>query len=128
MKLESFKEVKEIWKDSKGYEEHYQISNFGKVKSLDRITIDKNNVSYHRKGISLKPLISKSENFDHALKNGLILNGSRSTSSKLNERKVIGIKLWFELGYSNKRIAKAYNISRQSLTDIKMNRTLKHVS
>lgn len=27
----------EIWKDIKGYEGYYQISNFGRVKSLDRI-------------------------------------------------------------------------------------------
>ena len=27
----------EIWKDIKGYEGHYQVSNLGRVKSLDRI-------------------------------------------------------------------------------------------
>lgn len=30
--------MKEIWKDIKGYEGHYQISNLGRVKSLSRIT------------------------------------------------------------------------------------------
>jgi len=30
-------EEKEIWKDIKGFEEYYQISNFGRVKSLERI-------------------------------------------------------------------------------------------
>jgi hypothetical protein len=29
--------MKEIWKDIKGYEGYYQISNFGRVKSLPRI-------------------------------------------------------------------------------------------
>ena len=29
----------EIWKDIKGYEGYYQISNYGKVKSLERYTI-----------------------------------------------------------------------------------------
>lgn len=29
----------EIWKDIKGYENYYQISNFGNVKSLERIII-----------------------------------------------------------------------------------------
>jgi hypothetical protein len=28
--------MKEIWKDIKGYEGHYQVSNFGRVKSLER--------------------------------------------------------------------------------------------
>lgn len=29
--------MKEIWKDIKGYEGYYQVSNLGRVKSLDRI-------------------------------------------------------------------------------------------
>lgn len=32
----------EIWKDIKGYEGFYQVSNTGKVKSLDRTTVYKN--------------------------------------------------------------------------------------
>jgi hypothetical protein len=32
----------EIWKDIKGYEGHYQVSNLGRVKSLDRVIITKN--------------------------------------------------------------------------------------
>jgi hypothetical protein len=35
----------EIWKDIKGYEGLYQISNYGRVKSLKRIIKDKNNRS-----------------------------------------------------------------------------------
>jgi len=34
--------MKEIWKDIKGYEELYQISNLGRVKSLERKHITKN--------------------------------------------------------------------------------------
>lgn len=34
--------MKEIWKDIKGYEGYYQISNFGRVKSLPRIIKSKN--------------------------------------------------------------------------------------
>ena len=49
------KESEEIWKDIEGYEGIYQVSNLGRVRSLDRIvpalcrqtgTI----VDYHRKG------------------------------------------------------------------------------
>ncbi|KGO31901.1 hypothetical protein Q757_04275 [Oenococcus alcoholitolerans] len=29
--------IEEIWKDIKGYEGLYQVSNLGRVKSLDRI-------------------------------------------------------------------------------------------
>lgn len=33
---------KEIWKDIKGYENKYQISNFGSLKSLERLVKNKN--------------------------------------------------------------------------------------
>jgi carboxypeptidase C (cathepsin A) len=39
----NYKYWNEIWKDVKGYEGLYQISNFGKVKSLDRIIKKKRN-------------------------------------------------------------------------------------
>lgn len=32
--------MKEIWKDIKGYEGMYQVSNLGRVKSLDRVGVD----------------------------------------------------------------------------------------
>ena len=47
--------MKEIWKDIKGYE-GYQVSNFGRVRSLDRI--DSNN--HPLNGVILKPYISNS--------------------------------------------------------------------
>ena len=45
----------EIWKslDFLGYD-GYEISNFGNVRSLDRITVDKNGKEYFRKGRILK--------------------------------------------------------------------------
>lgn len=45
----------EIWKDIKGYENQYQVSNLGRVRSLDRI--GKNGYSY--KGKILKPRPNK---------------------------------------------------------------------
>ena len=47
--------MKEIWKDIDGYE-GYQVSNFGRVRSLDRI--DSNN--HPLNGVILKPYISNS--------------------------------------------------------------------
>lgn len=41
--------MKEIWKDIKGYEGLYQISNLGNVKSLDRNYIRKNGRNHHTK-------------------------------------------------------------------------------
>ena len=48
--------MKEIWKDIKGYEGIYQVSNLGRVRSLDRI--DSNN--HPLKGVILKSYISNS--------------------------------------------------------------------
>lgn len=45
----------ETWKDVVGYEGLYQVSDLGRVRSLDRITKDKNNVEYRRKSKILQP-------------------------------------------------------------------------
>lgn len=42
--------MKEIWKDIKGYEKYYQVSSFGKIKSLDRYVIDKKGNLRFKKG------------------------------------------------------------------------------
>lgn len=49
----------EIWKDIEGFEGRYQISNYGRVKSLDRIVFNNgSNLIGKRKGIILKPGIN----------------------------------------------------------------------
>ena len=40
----------EIWKDIEGYEDLYQVSNLGRVKSLDRVVEHKNGTKSLRKG------------------------------------------------------------------------------
>lgn len=47
--------MEEIWKDIKGYEGLYQISNLGRVKSLKRI-VENNNRKYFTKERILKPI------------------------------------------------------------------------
>jgi hypothetical protein len=42
--------TEEIWKPIKGYEKSYLISNYGRVKSLDRIAITVDGVMRHYKG------------------------------------------------------------------------------
>ena len=44
----------EVWKDIKGYEGRYQVSNMGRVRSLERIFIDKRGHKQHVKGRILK--------------------------------------------------------------------------
>lgn len=43
--------MNEIWKDIKGYESLYQVSNLGRVKSLARKVIKKNYVSFKKERI-----------------------------------------------------------------------------
>lgn len=42
--------MNEVWKDIIGYEGFYQVSNIGRVRSLDRDMIDKNGIGYSLKG------------------------------------------------------------------------------
>ena len=46
--------MSEIWKDIKDYEGLYQVSNLGRVKSLDRVTISITNIKFRFKGQILK--------------------------------------------------------------------------
>lgn len=55
------KDITEVWKDITGYEGIYQISNLGRVRSLDRISIDKNGIEYSIKGSMRK--VSKSKGY-----------------------------------------------------------------
>lgn len=51
----------EIWKDINGYEGLYQVSSFGQVKSLGRITESKNQTktfNFRRKEIMLRQCIN----------------------------------------------------------------------
>ena len=49
----------EIWKDIKGYEGYYQVSNYGNVKSLDRTVFYKNRRVVKYKGKLLKTICNK---------------------------------------------------------------------
>ena len=48
--LPTDKPSEEVWKDIIGYEGLYQVSNFGNVRSLDRLVNKSNKTSYIRKG------------------------------------------------------------------------------
>lgn len=51
--------VEEIWKPVIGYEGLYEVSNMGKIKSLDRIITCKAGGSYVKKGRILRPSFSR---------------------------------------------------------------------
>ena len=55
--------MNEVWKDIKGYENLYQISNFGRVKSLDRYDA----TGHHWEEKIIKPRIDKDFYCEHVL-------------------------------------------------------------
>lgn len=61
--------MEEIWKDVKGYEGLYQVSNLGRVKSLNKEIIRKNGVKQTFKGKILSPAISNKGYYLIALSN-----------------------------------------------------------
>lgn len=48
----------EIWRDVRGYEGLYQVSNQGRVRSLDRVLTYKNGAKHNYKGKVLKPVLN----------------------------------------------------------------------
>lgn len=51
--------MEEIWKDIEGYEGYYQVSNLGRVRSLDHIANSANGVPQRHKGKILKQSVRK---------------------------------------------------------------------
>lgn len=47
----------EIWREIKGYEKYYQVSNTGKVRSKGRLVKYDDKEAYFKKGRTLKPII-----------------------------------------------------------------------
>lgn len=64
---------KEIWRDIENYESYYQISNYGRVKSLDRIIIRSDNKKQFVKSRIMKSFLTKQYYWRVSLrKNGTI--------------------------------------------------------
>lgn len=69
--------MKEIWKDIKDYEGLYQVSNFGRVRSLNHYIKQKNNSKKLYKGQILKPHSNHSGNGYYII--GLFKNNKRKS-------------------------------------------------
>lgn len=52
--------MQEVWKDIKGYEGIYQVSNFGNVKSLDRADCTGRNLKGNTSGVKLAKIFGVS--------------------------------------------------------------------
>jgi hypothetical protein len=74
--IEQCKCGNEVWKDIPTYEGHYQASNMGRIKSLDRYTIDKNGNKHTTIGGIMKPVPDKQTGH---LRVGIWKNSQRRT-------------------------------------------------
>ena len=63
--------MEEIWVDIKGYEGFYQVSNLGRVRSLEREIIKSNNIKQISKSHILNFEKRKGYNYVHLSKNGI---------------------------------------------------------
>ncbi|WP_455094397.1 NUMOD4 domain-containing protein [Prevotella koreensis] len=55
--------MQEIWQSIKGFEDYYEVSNMGNVRSKDRVIIQNNGVFHTRKSKVLKPQINKKNGY-----------------------------------------------------------------
>lgn len=55
--------MEEIWKDIKGYEGRYQVSNMGRVRSIDRVIVDNIGRPHPFKGVLIKPRLNKKDGY-----------------------------------------------------------------
>ena len=74
--------------------------------------------------------VTQNENMKHAFENRLAvaLKGESQPNSKLKEIQVLDIKERIKKRESNISIAKLYNVSMETISNIKRNRTWKHLN
>ena len=64
----------EIWLPIEGYENLYEVSNLGRVRSLERTVISKNGVTKKVSGKILKPMVNRGYLMVTLCKNGIVRN------------------------------------------------------
>ena len=88
--------MKEIWKEINGYNGYYQVSNLGRVKSIDRIVTAKNYVKRFYKGTILKQSLTGS----HAK----YLSVNLQSPNKKGTRSFFKpYSMWYEYSYKSYR-------------------------
>lgn len=86
--------MEEIWKDIQGFEGKYQVSNMGRVRSLDMTVHNPGrNCDYFQKGRILVPYQERNGYLRVTL-----INGDRSTKQKISIHRIVAIA--FVCGYA----------------------------
>lgn len=67
-------------------------------------------------------------NHEHATRTGLTAKGTQVSSSKLNEKCIHAIIYFLDKGFTHTEIAKAFDVSRPTITLIHQKKSWKHVA
>lgn len=94
--------MEEVWKDIKGFEEHYRISNTGKIYTYNRDKIMKS--SFDKNGYLRCTLMLNGKHFYYRINRLVAL-------TKLNNTQVLKLRIDYKNGLKRKLIAIKYNIS-----------------
>ena len=78
--------MSEVWKDIPEYEGSYQVSNMGRVRSLDRVVADKNGRKCKYKGKVFKPNVNKTRGYEQ-----LTLSNDNEQNTKTVHRLVLEV-------------------------------------
>ncbi len=101
--------MREHWKDIAGYEGYYQVSNLGRVRSLDRDIVP------HGKNSALM------------VERGRSMKGVRANTAKLTDAKVRAIRRRVAKGAKYVHLAAEYGVSDIAIRLAALGRTWRHV-
>lgn len=120
--------MQEVWKPVVGYENSYEVSDLGRVRSIDRICPYQRRDQYSgrilsiarvRKGVLLRPGVSESGHL-------IVVLGRGNTRLKLRNADIPVIRALFGK-LSCREIGERYGVNYSTIRQIKDGRTWKHV-
>lgn len=119
----------QLYKDKKMYNRtvHLLVADAFIPKIQGRDFINHIDGNKHNNTVDNLERCTNEYNHEHATRTGLKAKGENINNSKLNNRMVHAIKWYLRVGQSHSEIAKAFQVSRTSITQINTGKIWKHV-